>query len=398
MGTKRQLDYLIPVLLRLTSSANAVPRVVIAGGGVAGLEALIGLRTLAGDRLELELITPSQTFVQRPLIVAGMFGAAPGPSLDVAEVAKMVRGTWTEDSITGVLPGSGVVTLAGGEHRRYDILVIALGAKATDSIPGAIAFGTPRGTERFRRLLAEAQDGRLARIVFAVPDDVGWPLAIYELALLSADRLREAGADTEITLLTPEPAPLALFGGRASGAVLEALEQRGVHFRAGLHPQELAWGELRARPGNVRLQADAVVTLPLLRGPRLAGVAADEHGFIPVDAHGLARGTTDIYAAGDVTAFPIKHGGLAAQQADAVAASIAARVGAAVKPERFRPVLRGMLALEDHVRYLEGTIDGPEAGSGTASSTPLWWPATRASGRYLDPYLSGLVTIGGRSG
>ncbi len=120
-------------------------------------------------------------------------------------------------------------------------------------------------------MLELAERGEIARLLFAVPAEAGWPLALYELALLTAARLRAVGARTEITLLTPEMAPLAAFGGRASGAVLEDLEDHGIHFIAGLIPEEIAWGELRARPGKVRLQADAVVTLPKLCGPATAG-------------------------------------------------------------------------------------------------------------------------------
>ncbi|MFK9818300.1 hypothetical protein ACJEM6_24795, partial [Escherichia coli] len=86
--------------------------------------------------------------------------------------------------------------------------------------------------------------------------------------------------------------------GRASGAVLEELEDRGIHFIAGLLPEEIRWGELHARPGQVRINADVVVTLPRLRGPALAGLPADARGYIPIDRHGLVHGLSDVYAAG----------------------------------------------------------------------------------------------------
>ena len=39
-------------------------RVLIAGGGVAGLEALLALRDLAGDRVELTLLSPETDFIR----------------------------------------------------------------------------------------------------------------------------------------------------------------------------------------------------------------------------------------------------------------------------------------------------------------------------------------------
>ena len=68
-----------------------------------------------------------------------------------------------------------------------------------------------------------------------------------------------------------------------------------------------------------------------------AGLPGDERGFVPVDEHGRVPGLDGVWAAGDCVAYPIKQGGIAAQQADAAADSIAARAGAPVDPQPFRP-------------------------------------------------------------
>ena len=47
--------------------------IVIAGGGVASIEALLGLRTIAGDRVRLTLVAPDRDFTYRPLAVAEPF-------------------------------------------------------------------------------------------------------------------------------------------------------------------------------------------------------------------------------------------------------------------------------------------------------------------------------------
>ncbi len=356
-------------------------RVVVVGGGVAGLEALIGLRELAGDRVELELISLERTFSNRPLKITSTFAQSPAPQIEVDSVARSVGATCTVDGVAAVDPGGKVLTLTGGEQRQYDVLVIASGARSEDSIPGAVAFGAPGGSERFRRLLAAAEEGALTRLTFAVPSEVGWPLSLYELALMTADRCSAAGAEPEITLISPEPAPLAAFGGRASSAILGELEQRGVHFVPGLQAGELAWGQLHAQPGRVRIPTDAAITLPRLRGPELQGLPADEGGFVPVDPHGLVRGLTDVYAAGDAISFPIKHGSLAARQADAVAEAIAARLGVAVEPEPFTPVLRGTLLAGGEGQH----VPAPAAAVG---STALWSSPAKLAGRYLSPFLA----------
>jgi sulfide:quinone oxidoreductase len=93
-----------------------------------------------------------------------------------------------------------------------------------------------------------------------------------------------------------------------------------------------------------------------------------------------------VYTAGDGADFPVKQGGLACQQADAIAAQLAAQAGAPVEPRPFRPVLRGKLLTGQGSRYLRHGLAGG-AGGGQASDLALWFPPTKVSGRYLSQWL-----------
>ena len=97
-------------------------------------------------------------------------------------------------------------------------------------------------------------------------------------------------------------------------------------------------------------------------------------------------GLDGVYAAGDGTAFPIKQGGLATQQADAVAETIAAAAGAPIEPQPFRPVLRGMLLTGGDNRFMRNAVAGGE-GEPEVASHALWWPPSKVAGRYLAPFL-----------
>ena len=144
--------------------------------------------------------------------------------------------------------------------------------------------------------------------------------------------------------MTPEKHPLELFGADASATVARALDAAGIEFIS-VQRANVSAGAVRL-PGHSRgsLSADRIVSLPLVRGPRLPGVPSTGlYGLIPVDPYGRVEGLPDAYAVGDATDFPLKQGGIACQQADAVAANIAARHGADVAPTRFRPVLRATL-------------------------------------------------------
>ena len=67
-------------------------RVLVAGGGVAGLEGLLALRDLAGDRVELTLLSPEEEFVYRPMAVAEPFGRGRADRHPLADIASDVRG------------------------------------------------------------------------------------------------------------------------------------------------------------------------------------------------------------------------------------------------------------------------------------------------------------------
>jgi sulfide:quinone oxidoreductase len=237
-------------------------------------------------------------------------------------------------------------------------------------------------------MLADLEEGYAHRVAFVVPTDTAWTLPLYELALMTARQAWSMGRDRiRFSLVTPEERPLALFGAPASEAVAELLKQHAIDF-VGSSYASVGHGYVLADPGGRRIEVDRVVALPTLDGPDLWGVPADAAGFIPVDRHGRVPGLTGVYAAGDGTTFPIKQGGLATQQADAVAETIAAAVGAPVQPEPFRPVLRGMLLTGGDERYLRHDVAGG-AGEGELADHALWWPPTKIAGRYLAAYLFG---------
>jgi sulfide:quinone oxidoreductase len=86
-----------------------------------------------------------------------------------------------------------------------------------------------------------------------------------------------------------------------------------------------------------------------------------------------------------MTAFPVKQGGIASQQADAAAEWIAALAGVEIEPRPFRPVLRGLLLTGLSPRFLRSDVLD---GSSEVDMEPLWWPPGKIAGRYLAPFLA----------
>ena len=136
-------------------------------------------------------------------------------------------------------------------------------------------------------------------------------------------------------------------------------------------------GRLDVTPGDRSVAVDRIVTVPRLVGPSLRGIPSGRDGFIHTDAHGRVPGLDDVFAAGDATAFPVKQGGLAAQQADAVAEAIAASAGVDIDPQPFRPILRGTLLTGGPARYLRADISGAAGDDSIVSGEALWWPPNK---------------------
>jgi sulfide:quinone oxidoreductase len=355
---------------------------------VAAIETLLALRDLAGDRIEIEIVAPEREFTYRPLAVAGPFDLGDPPRFDLDEIARDRGATHHQDAIVSVSPTQSIAMTQSGVGVMFDVLVLTTGAAQQGAVPGAFTYRGVDDREPLRAMIDDVgHDGDGRAIAFAVPSNANWPLPIYELALITAARLRALRNDAVVKLVTPEESPLGLFGRQASEAVAALLSERGVQVWTLTHPVKFSHSSLAVVPEG-RIPANQVVALPRLRGRAPDGVAQNEDGFIPVDSHGLVQGTASIYAAGDVTEGSIKQGGIATQQADAVATAIAARFGAPVKPKPFRPILRGVLLTGDGARFMRNEVAGGRGERSEFSSEMLWWPEGKIAGRYLTSYLA----------
>ncbi len=114
-----------------------------------------------------------------------------------------------------------------GVDLTYGALLLATGARANPALPGALTYGGPESNRRLAELLREIRHGEVERVAFVVPEDTDWPLPLYELALLTEARA-ETGGRLEISLVTAEHAPLAMFGERASASIAHLLESAGI--------------------------------------------------------------------------------------------------------------------------------------------------------------------------
>jgi sulfide:quinone oxidoreductase len=364
-------------------------RIVIAGGGVAALETAIALRTLAPELVEITLVAPTDRFRFRAASVGEPFGRAEVHRFDLTSICADIGVALRQGALTAVDPDDRSATIGGEERITYDALVVACGAEPRPVVAGARVIGGPEAGEALRALIEAIDSGEVRSVAFAIPASVGWTLPAYELALLTA---RRADPRVAVSLVTPEEQPLAAFGGDASAEVRRLLVASGVELHLCQTPAEFSEGRLRTQPGD-QLWVDQVVALPRLAGVAVDGLPVTRDGLIRTDPHGRVDDLADIYAAGDITAFPVKQGGIAAEQADAVAEMLASEAGADITPRPFTPVLRGVLMTGEDDRFLRAELAGGRGSTGAADATAMWWPPAKVSGRYLAPYLAGIEAV-----
>ena len=354
--------------------------VVIVGGGVAGLEALLALRHMAGDRVRLTLAAPERDFSYRPLAVAEPFALGHAYRVPLSQFADDVGAQLVVDATVGIDDAAGKVRLRDGGERSFDAMIVAPGARAVSGVEGAVTWWPGGAPEAYSGLLRDIDEGYSKRIAIVVPPGAVWPLPAYELALMTAGQATAMGhGDVTITVVTPERRALSLFGDEASAAVTDELARAGVQLKTGVVALRDKAG-LLLEPGGERVEAQRVYSVPRLLGPALEGLPADEEGFILAGDDAQVEGCERTWAAGDAVVSPIKFGGLATHQARRAAAAIARLAGVEDAPDPGEPVLHGRLMVGHRMRNL--------SGRGDAEGAPLWWPQGKVAGEYLPRWLS----------
>ena len=384
----------------VTDQRPAPHRVVIAGGGIAGVEAVLALRALAGDAVDVTVVDPGRRFMVPGTATGRAFGVGTGVDLRLADVVHRAGAALVGGRLAAVDARRSVVTLEGGEVLSFEALIVAVGATPVPAVPGALTFTGPREVEAVRGMMDDvsrrALRGAGVEMAVVVPPGCGWPLAAYELALMAREHLlgQEGGAAVPICVVTSEDAPLGLFGAHASAVVQRALARSGVDVRTDAAVRSWEAGCLRLTDGG-SIWADRAIALPVYRGLAIGGLPADARGFIPTCPGGRVPGAPGVWAVGDGTSNPVKQGGLACRQADAAAAEIAAGFGVPVDAEQEATPLSGWLWDGRRGRSLPSGRPVPGVESG---APPPLWPVAKIGGRHLAPFLHGLVAAHSRGG
>jgi sulfide:quinone oxidoreductase len=281
-------------------------KVLVAGGGVAGLEAVLALQAAAPGRFDIELITPQRHVTSRSLDPGPPFLRATTARVELAAIAAELGFRFTRDVLEVVEPGPHEVLTQEGARRAYDILVLALGTRPAVAVEGAVPF---RGLEDLETVVAAlAQIGSVAYVARSAEM---WTPPLYEVAVQTAAWAEHRGTALKVLVVTAE---------RASDPLRAVLRASGIDLVSETVADRFHDGRLELSGGGT-VGADLAVALPHLVGRAVRGLPSGAaNGFAKVDETGRMAGVEGIYAVGDMTGRHM----LAARQAGLAAGAIAA--------------------------------------------------------------------------
>jgi sulfide:quinone oxidoreductase len=346
---------------------------------------------MLGDSVDVTILAPNEELRYRPLAVDEPFARRGVRTYPLRTIARQTGAEWVQDALDWLDPDAQQVHTGASGALSYDALLLAVGARLAQPFEHVTVFDDAGADEAYHGLVQDVEAGYTRSVALVLPEGPAWLLPAYELALMTAERAGSMGEEgLSISLVTPEPAPMAALGDEVSRRVGELLDEARVRLFTDARPAVPGARRLLVTPDGPELEVERIVAMPRIEGRPIRNLPAVAGGFVPVDERCRVRDLGErVFAAGDMTDYPIKHGGLGAQMADVAAAGIAALAGDAPEPEPLRPVLRGVLHTGATPLYLTARIEDGRIES-QASSEAAWPPDEKVIAQELGPFLRAL--------
>ena len=382
------------------------------GAGTAGLEALLSAREALGASVDLRLVAPDREFRYRPMHRDSLFRPARERGIKVADLVAETGATWVRDRAEVVRESERCLLTRDGDIVEFDYLLLAPGERPRRPLAQGYLWERGGDPSFLDEIIGQIAAGKVSSVAVAIPRGARWSVPAYELALVLA--WSAAGTGAGIALITAEERPLGALGSAAAHAIAEELEQAGVETITGVElvdapergappmtvadliivpePAEDETIALIGKPTDpasvqigtgVAREFQRLISLPVMVGPGITGVASDHAGFVAVDESLKVCGSDVVWAAGGCIAGALEHSALSAQQADAAVAAITAACRDAGAGEsaigRDAVEITGVLLTGQRAHWLaENPIGTPEP-----STRCMWWPPGRAVGKTL---------------
>jgi sulfide:quinone oxidoreductase len=387
---------------------NAPPRVLVLGGGFAGLETAFLLHMRMGKAVDITIVSDRDTFLFKPNTIYIPFGAEPESFLvPLRKPAYKQHLNLVEGIVRDLDPDKRLVSLADGTALSYDFLVIATGSgMRPEEVPGlaehAATIWTPEAMSdlgrRLEALRERAEAGEHQEVLFVVPENNKCAGPLYEIVFmletwLRRNKLRDR---VKITYSTFEQSFIQAFGPRLHEVVSAEFAERSIEGHTGEVVEEVVEREARFASGTVRKFDELISFPPYVAAVPYPGLAQDDRGFLLTDLRTRqVQGHPEIYAPGDAGDFPVKQAFLAMLQADATADHIASLVGPREFSQAFDPISMCVMEMLDKATFAQVPLQltgdpsrpvevRPDAdGDYKVGVSPLWRIGKKMLGFYL---------------
>src|SRR5689334_6574951 len=268
-------------------------KILVLGGGFAGVVAAERLAEQLGDEHQITLVSRSRQFVFYPALVRLAFGKCERDdvSFDLRQSLLNRKVNFIEAEVARIDPFERIVTIAHGEVEGklgYDYLIFALGRRlATERIPGFYEHAhhllNVDKAIKFGKAVNTLQGGR---VVFGQCPDARLPVPVYESAFALARMLEEKGKreSVRITVVSPTTLESELGDFAAAAALRKALEAHQIEFLPNVRINLLTRDAAKTTTG-VELNFDLLMLVPPFRGSSAASFVGitDDDGYINVE-------------------------------------------------------------------------------------------------------------------
>src|SRR3954453_9393630 len=119
-------------------------QLLIAGGGPAALEGALAVQRLAGELVDITLLSDRDDFASGPLAVAEPFGLATPERFSLSRLADERGFDLRLGTLAAVDPAAHRVRTHDGAQLSYDTLLVAVGARTEEAVTGALTFHGPQ--------------------------------------------------------------------------------------------------------------------------------------------------------------------------------------------------------------------------------------------------------------
>ena len=317
-------------------------KIVIIGGGFAGLRVLYRLRKVLGTTVDITLVDRSEFSIEKPSLPEVAFV---GKELSKVRIPlkQTVERKWSKfvmGSVMKIDPTSKVIITDGDARINYDILVIATGAvKDYDSITGFRDYGfsicDDFQAERLAKRLESFEGGKIvigsARTEWdqdstSIKLDAPCEGPIGEVMFMMDTYLKERGIreKSTITVFTPGSVFFDDVGGSIHAELAPFMNEHRISVLTNKILTRIDEHAVNFNDGT-DLESDLSIIIPPYRGPELITLSSlgDSRGFIKTNDEMRHRVYRDIFVVGDVNADSMpKLGHIAIMQADVAAAAI----------------------------------------------------------------------------